>query len=58
LLRGREQWIFRLAASLAGGIPVDLSVAVAGLDQANLQRVVTAIRHTSGIQQLHEPPGI
>jgi hypothetical protein len=36
---GGEQRIFRLAASLAGGIPVDLSDAVAGLDQANLQRL-------------------
>jgi hypothetical protein len=52
---GGEQRIFRLAASLAGSIPVDLSDAVTGLDQANLQRLVTAIRHASGKQQPHEP---
>jgi hypothetical protein len=52
---GGEQRIFRLAAGLAGGTPVDLGDAVAGLDQANLQRVVTAIRHASGIQQPPEP---
>jgi hypothetical protein len=45
---GGEQRIFRLAASLAEGIPVDLNDAVTGLDQANLQRLVTAIRHASG----------
>ena len=52
---GGEQRIFRLAASLAGGIPVDLSNAVTGLDQHNIQRLVTAIRHASGQRQPANP---
>jgi hypothetical protein len=43
-----EQRILKLAASLAEGIPVDLNDAVTGLDQHNIQRLVTAIRHASG----------
>ena len=50
-----EQRIFKLAASLASGIPVDLNDAVTGLDQHNIQRLVTAIRHASGQRQPHEP---
>jgi hypothetical protein len=45
---GGEQRILRLAASLAAGIPVDLSDAVVGLDQRNIHRLATAIRHASG----------
>jgi hypothetical protein len=51
---GGEQRIFRLAASLAAGIPVDLNDAVTGLDQHNIQRLVTAIRHASGQRQPRE----
>ena len=43
-----EQRILQLAASLAGGIPVDLNDAVTGLDQHNIQRLLTVIRHASG----------
>jgi hypothetical protein len=50
-----EQRIFKLAASLAAGIPVDLNDAVTGLDQHNTQRLVTAIRHASGQRQPREP---
>jgi hypothetical protein len=46
-----EQRILKLAASLAGGIPVDLNDAVTGLDQHNIQRLLTAIRHASGQRQ-------
>ena len=49
-----EQRILKLAASLAGGIPVDLNDAVTGLDQHNTQRLVTAIRHASGQRQATE----
>jgi len=49
-----EQRILKLAASLAGGIPVDLNDAVTGLDQHNIQRLVTAIRHASGQRQASE----
>ncbi len=52
---GGEQRIFRLAASLAAGIPVDLGDAVTGLDRHNIQRLVTAIRHASGQRQPREP---
>jgi hypothetical protein len=45
---GSENRILRLAASLADGIPVDLHSAVSGLDDTNLQHVVTAIQHAAG----------
>jgi hypothetical protein len=45
---GGEQRILRLAASLAGGIPVSLSDAITGLDRGNLSHLLTAIRHASG----------
>jgi hypothetical protein len=37
-----------ITASLAAGIPVDLRDAVTGLDDGNIARLVTAIRHASG----------
>lgn len=43
-----ENKILRLAAALAEGIPIDLLTAVTGLDDNNLQRVTTAIRHAAG----------
>lgn len=49
---GSENRILRLAASLADGISVDLQNAVSGLDDTNLDHVVTAIRHAAG-----RPPG-
>jgi hypothetical protein len=49
-----ERRIFELAASLAGGIPVDLNDAITGLDRNNIQRLVTAIRHASGQRQPRE----
>ena len=45
---GGEQPILRLAASLAGGIPVSLSDAITGLDRRNVRHLLTAIRHASG----------
>ena len=45
---GGERRILMLSASLAGGIPVDLRDAVTGLDDRNVQRLVTAILHASG----------
>jgi hypothetical protein len=45
---GGEQRTLHLAASLAGGIPVSLGDAVTGLDDRNVERLVTAIRHASG----------
>ena len=43
-----ERSILRLAASIAGGIPVDLRDTVTGLDDHNATRLLTAIRHVSG----------
>jgi len=43
-----ETKILRLAASLAEGISVDLQNAITGLDDTNLQHVITAIRHAAG----------
>ncbi len=45
-----EHKILRLAASLANGVPVDLQNAVTGLDDTNLQHLITAIRHAAGRQ--------
>jgi hypothetical protein len=43
-----ERRLLMLSASLAGGIPVDLRDAATGLDDGNIARPVTAIRHASG----------
>ncbi len=45
---GGERRVLELASSLSGGIPVDLRDAVTGLDDRNIQRLVTAILHASG----------
>jgi hypothetical protein len=45
---GGERRILMLSASLAASIPVDLRDAVTGIDDRNVQRLLTAIRHTSG----------
>jgi hypothetical protein len=45
---GGEKRVLMLSASLAGGIPVDLRDAATGLDDRNVQRLVTAILHASG----------
>jgi hypothetical protein len=43
-----ERRVLMLSASLAGGIPVDLRDVATGLDDRNVQRLVTAILHASG----------
>ena len=40
--------ILRAAASIAAGIPVDLRDTATGLDNRNIQRLITAIDHASG----------
>ena len=45
---GGERRLLMLSAGLAGGIPVDLRDAATGLDDGNIARLVTAIRHASG----------
>jgi hypothetical protein len=44
---GGERRVLMLSASLAGN-PVDLRDAATGLDDRNVQRLVTAILHASG----------
>jgi hypothetical protein len=53
---GSEHRMLRLAASLADGIPVDLRDTLTGLDDRNIELVVTAILHASGKRP--EPPKI
>jgi len=45
---GGERRILQLAASLAGGIPVDLRDTVTGLDDHNAARLLVAIGHAAG----------
>ncbi len=45
---GGEKRVLRIAASLAGGIPVDLRDAVPGLDERNTTLLLSAIEHASG----------
>ena len=45
---GGEQRILQLAASIADGTPVSLRDTIPGLDNRNLQLLITAIRHAAG----------
>jgi hypothetical protein len=45
---GGEQRMLRLAASLAGGIPVNLRDALTGIDDRGIQLVIKAVLHASG----------
>lgn len=45
---GGEQRMLRLAASLAGGIPVNLRDALTGIDDCGIQLVIKAVQHASG----------
>lgn len=47
-LSGGETRLLRIAASLLGGPPVDLSRNLAGLDRQHLQLVLDAIAHAGG----------
>jgi hypothetical protein len=51
-LSGGEQRILTLAASIAAGTPACLRDALPGLDNRNLELLVTAVRHAAG-----HPPG-
>jgi hypothetical protein len=48
---GGEQRMLRLAASLADGIPVDLRNALTGIDDHNINLVITAVLYASGKRQ-------
>lgn len=51
-LSSGEQHILTLAAGLASDIPVSLRDTLPGLDNRNLELLVTAVRHAAG-----HPPG-
>jgi hypothetical protein len=50
---GGEGRMLRLAASLSGGIPVDLSDAVTWIDDMNLDCLIAALNHASGRSPPH-----
>ena len=54
---GGEGRILRLAASIAGGVPVDLGEAVTGLDENNAVLAAAAVLHAAGLRDLHMPRG-
>ena len=43
-----ERRMLRLAASIAGGIPVDLGEALTGLDRAGITAAASAVLHAAG----------
>ena len=45
---GGEERMLRLAASLAGGIPVSLRDTLTGIDHRNITLVITAVLHAWG----------
>jgi hypothetical protein len=45
---GGERRMLRLAASIAGGIPVDLAEALTGLDRAGITSAASAVLHAGG----------
>ena len=45
---GGERRMLRLAASIASGIPVSLRDTLTGIDNRNVQLVITAVLHASG----------
>jgi hypothetical protein len=45
---GGEQRMLKITASLADGIPVDLRDTITGIDDRNIQSLLTAIRRASG----------
>ena len=52
-LCGGEQRILQLAASIADGTLVSLRQAIPGLDNRNLELLITAIRHAAGHRPGH-----
>jgi len=53
---GGEQRMLRLAASLASGIPVSLRDTLTGIDQHNIELVITAVLHAWGQRPEPEIP--
>lgn len=48
--------MLRITASLADGIPVDLQDTLTGLDDRNVQLLITAVLHASGQHPAHRGP--
>ena len=53
---GGEERMLRLAASLAGGIPVSLRDTLTGIDHRNIGLVITAVLHAWGQRPAPEVP--
>lgn len=53
---GGEQRMLKITASLADGIPVDLRDTLTGLDDRNVQLLITAVLHASGQRPSHRRP--
>ena len=51
-----ERRVLAAAASIAAGIPVDLRDTATGLDQRNVQLLITAVLHASGQHPAHRGP--
>ena len=51
---GGERRVLRLAASIAGGIPVSLYDDLPGLDQRNASLVINAVLHATGQKPISE----
>ncbi len=49
---GGEGRVLRLAASIAGGVAVDLGAALPGLDERNIALVARAVLHAAGHRDL------
>ena len=54
---GGEGRVLRIAASIAGGVPVDLGEAVTGLDENNAVLAAAAVLHAAGHRDRHVPAG-
>jgi len=54
---GGEGRVLRIAASIAGGVPVDLGESVTGLDEDNAVLAAAAVLHAAGHRDRHVPAG-
>ena len=54
---GGEGRLLRIAASIAGGVPVDLGEAVTGLDENNAVLAAAAVLQAAGHRDRHVPAG-
>jgi hypothetical protein len=54
---GGEGRVLRIAASIAGGVPVDLREAVTGLDENNAVLAAAAVLHAAGCRDLRMAAG-